>query len=128
MSFLHPALAWAAVGAVALPIVIHLLFRRRRVPVDWAAMEILREAIRRTNRKLRFEQWIVLTLRALTILMAGLAIAVPIFGDAASTVEREKTWVAVIDHGATSALSVGAESELARLREAVSTSIERSRG
>ncbi|MFM1866647.1 MAG: hypothetical protein RL591_55, partial [Planctomycetota bacterium] len=40
----------------------------------------------------------------------------------------EKTWVAVIDHGATSALSVGAESELARLREAVSTSIERSRG
>jgi len=128
MSFLHPALAWAAVGAVALPIVIHLLFRRRRVPVDWAAMEILREAIRRTNRKLRFEQWIVLTLRALTILMAGLAIAVPIFGDAASTVDREKTWVAVIDHGATSALSVGAESELARLREAVSTSIERSRG
>lgn len=127
MSFLHPALAWAAVGAVALPILIHLLFRRRRVPVDWAAMDILREAIRRTNRKLRFEQWIVLTLRALTILAAGLAIAVPLFGDAAASVDREKTWVVVMDHGATSALSAGAESELARLRDEVLASMEKSR-
>ena len=49
MSFLHPAIAWAGVAAVALPIIIHLLFRRRRVSIEWAAMELLREAVRRID-------------------------------------------------------------------------------
>jgi hypothetical protein len=127
MSFLHPALAWAAIGAVALPIVIHLLFRRRRVPVDWAAMELLREAIRRTNRRLRFEQWIVLLLRALAVLAAGLAIAVPILGDAPFESAREKVWIVVVDNGATSALKSGAESELVQLREETLAAIRGSR-
>lgn len=78
MTFAHPALAWAALGAVALPIVIHFLFRRRRVPLDWAAMDLLREAVRRTNRRTKFEQWMLLALRTLAVLAVGLAIAVPI--------------------------------------------------
>ena len=56
MNFLHPGLAFAALASIALPIAIHLLFRRRRVPINWAAMELLREAIRRTNQRLRLEQ------------------------------------------------------------------------
>ena len=36
MGFLHPAIAWAGVASVALPIIIHLLFRRRRVAIEWA--------------------------------------------------------------------------------------------
>ena len=71
MNFLHPGIALAAVGAIALPIIIHLLFRRRRIPVDWAAMELLREAVKRTSRRLRFEQWLVLALRALAVLYAA---------------------------------------------------------
>ena len=45
MTFGSPGLALAAVAAVALPILIHLLFRRRRRPVEWAAMELLRRAL-----------------------------------------------------------------------------------
>ena len=118
MSFLHPAIAWAGLASVALPIVIHLLFRRRRVPVEWAAMELLREAVRRTNRRLRLEQWLVLALRCLTLLAAGLAIAVPVLD--ASTVGGEvRRLVVVVDNGPTSGLRGGAETELARVLDEV---------
>ncbi len=110
MTFAHPALAWTALGAVALPIVIHLLFRRRRVPLEWAAMDLLREAVRRTNRRTKFEQWILLVLRALAVLAAGLAIAVPMASDELGLQDRRTTWMVVVDNGATSQLVTDGES------------------
>ena len=124
MNFLHPGLALAAVAAIALPIVIHLLFRRRRIPLDWAAMEILREAMRRTNRRLRAEQWLVLVLRCLAVLALGLAIAVPVMSSVLMSSTEPRTWMVVIDDGVTSALRTGVNAELARVcddaRQAVS--------
>lgn len=116
MSFLHPAIAAAAVASIALPIVIHLLFRRRRVPIEWAAMELLRAAVKRTNRRLRLEQWIVLALRSLAVLAAGLAVAAPFLGESLSTGLGRSLTVVVVDDGATSGLRVGEESELERIR------------
>ena len=114
MSFLHPAIAWAGVAAVALPIIIHFLFRRRRVPVEWAAMELLREAVRRTNRRMKVEQWIVLALRCLAVLAAGLAIAVPVLDGAGLSGETRRLVMVVVDDGPASGLKTGAESELLR--------------
>jgi len=114
MSFLHPAIAMAGVAAVALPVIIHFLFRRRRVSVEWAAMELLREAVRRTNRRMKLEQWIVLALRCLAVLAAGLAIAVPVLDGPAGASETRSLVVVVVDDGPASGLRVGAESELAR--------------
>lgn len=117
MNFLHPSLAIAAAASIALPIVIHLLFRRRRVPLDWAAMEILREAVRRTNRRLRMEQWIVLALRCLAVLAAGLAIAVPVLDGSMRDRSASRDWFLVIDDGATGALRAGEATEFDRLRD-----------
>ena len=119
MNFLHPGLAFAALASIALPIAIHLLFRRRRVPINWAAMELLREAIRRTNQRLRLEQWLLLALRCVCVLAAGLAIAVPISDRSLFDGQVARTWVVIVDNGATSALMVGAETELDRLRDDV---------
>lgn len=119
MGFLHPAIAWVGVASVALPIIIHLLFRRRRVAIEWAAMELLREAVRRTNRRLRFEQWIVLALRCLALLAAGLAIAVPVLDGGAAAGDVRRLVIVVVDNGPTSALRVGEESELARMVDEV---------
>jgi len=115
MSFLHPAIAMAGVAAVALPIIIHFLFRRRRVSVEWAAMELLREAVRRTNRRMKVEQWIVLALRCLAVLAAGLAVAVPMLDGAVGAPETRHLVLVVVDDGPASGLRVGAESELARV-------------
>jgi len=119
MNFLHPAIAAAGIASVALPIVIHLLFRRRRTPVEWAAMELLREAVKRTNRKLKFEQWIVLALRCLALLAAGLAIAVPMLDPTAIGGHVRRTTIVVVDNGPTSALRTGSERELARIVDEV---------
>jgi hypothetical protein len=117
MNVLHPGIALAGVAAVALPIIIHLLFRRRRIPLDWAAMDLLREAVRRTNRRLKLEQWTVLALRALAVLLAGLGLSVPFVGDAGLLADVSRTWIVVLDDGATSGVRVGSEPELARLKD-----------
>lgn len=119
MSFAHPAIAWAAALSVALPIVIHLLFRRRRMPLDWAAMELLREAVRRTNRRTKLEQWIVLALRCLALLAVGLAIAVPMLDSEMARADARRLVVIVVDNGPTSASRIGSESELVRVIDEV---------
>lgn len=76
LGFLHPALLWALLLA-AVPIVIHLLNRRRFETVPWAAMEYLLAAMKRNRRRLRMEQWIVLLLRVLAVVLLALLVARP---------------------------------------------------
>ena len=47
MSSLNPFTIWATLAAigVAVPIIIHLLYRKNRKETDWAAMELLRRAL-----------------------------------------------------------------------------------
>ena len=85
MTFAAPGLLVAGAMAAALPILIHLLFRRRKRPVPWAAMAILREAIRRTERRRRIERWLLLALRCLLVACVASAVAEPLWrSDSAS--------------------------------------------
>ncbi|MEM7623159.1 MAG: BatA domain-containing protein, partial [Planctomycetota bacterium] len=81
MGFVHPFIFAAGAAAIALPILIHLLFRRRRRPIRFAAMRFLEQAIRKQRRRLQLEQWILLLLRCLVILLIALGLARPLFGD-----------------------------------------------
>src|SRR5260221_13429517 len=72
--FLSPwAALLTAVGAASIPIIIHLLNRKRFRIVPWAAMRFLLAAQKRTVRKLRIEQWLLLAIRTLLILLLILA-------------------------------------------------------
>lgn len=68
---------WAAAatlaGAASIPIIIHLLHRKRYRVVDWAAMRFLLAAQKRAARKLRIEQWLLLALRTLLVVLLILA-------------------------------------------------------
>ncbi len=75
--FLTPGLALAGAALVAVPIVIHLLNRRRFKMVHWAAMEFVLRAVRQNRRRMRFESWLLLALRCLVIGLAGAALARP---------------------------------------------------
>jgi Mg-chelatase subunit ChlD len=68
------ALAVAA-GAVSIPIIIHLLNRRRFRVVVWAAMQFLLNAQKQNTRKIRLEQLILLAMRILILLLIVLAMA-----------------------------------------------------
>ncbi|MBA4186462.1 MAG: hypothetical protein C0467_00445 [Planctomycetaceae bacterium] len=75
--------AGAATAAVGLPVLIHLLFRKRYQIVPWAAMRFLVLAERRHRR--RIDQWLLLALRALALLL-------PLIAMVAATKWAEPLW------------------------------------
>lgn len=76
--FLTPWFAGAGAILVSVPIIIHLLNRRRFKTVTWAAMEFLLRAMRKNRRRLKFEQWLILATRCLLVALLGLALARPL--------------------------------------------------
>lgn len=77
-AFMTPALAIAGAALVAIPILIHLLNRRRYKTVQWAAMTFVLAALRRNRKRMRFESWLLLAMRCLVIGLAGIALARPL--------------------------------------------------
>src|SRR3954466_3688485 len=56
-------------GAASIPVIIHLLNRRRYRIVDWAAMRFLLAARRQNVRRLRLEQLLLLAVRTLLVVL-----------------------------------------------------------
>lgn len=77
--FVTPLLFWSGLIAVSLPIIIHLLNRRRFRRVDWAAMDFLLQAQKINRRRVKLEDFILLLLRCLIMLFVGLLLARPFF-------------------------------------------------
>ena len=68
-------LGWLA--AAAAPLLIHLWSRHRFRESPWAAMQFLLAAMRKNARRLRLQQWLLLAVRTLIILLVVLAVAEP---------------------------------------------------
>ena len=62
-------------GAASLPIIIHLLNRKRFRIVSWAAMRFLLAAQKKNTRRLRLEQLLLLAIRTLIVILLVLAMA-----------------------------------------------------
>ena len=77
MPFVHPGLAGAAILTGLIPVLIHLINRRRYRRVPWAAMSFLLAANRRSSRRMRLEQWLLMAARVALIVLLGLAVARP---------------------------------------------------
>ena len=76
MTFLNGFLAtFAALGAI--PVIIHLLNRRRFKVVSWAAMEFLLATIKKNYRRLQLRDIILMCLRAAALVFLALALARP---------------------------------------------------
>src|SRR5258706_11519662 len=75
MGFLNLAMLIGLAG-VAIPIIIHLLNRRRYDVVDWGAMQFL-QISETTRRRLLIEEILLMALRMLLIAIMVLAMAAP---------------------------------------------------
>ena len=127
MTFAAPGLLAAGVIAAALPILIHLLFRRRKRPVPWAAMAILREAIRRTERRRRIERWVLLALRCLLVACVGAAVAEPLWRSAdpgGAGARGSVDAVIVLDDGVAQQCSTGGQTGLSRSQAAAMSIVD----
>lgn len=78
LSFLNPAFLGAlALGGI--PILIHLIRKRKIRIIPWAAWDFLQQAKRRNRRRLRIEQIILLLIRILIVCLAVGALARPLY-------------------------------------------------
>ncbi len=77
--FVHPEYVIGAALA-AVPLLIHLLNRQRFKPMSWAAMRFVEAAYRKTRRRARLENLLLLLLRMAVIALLALAISRPFVG------------------------------------------------
>lgn len=117
MIFINPILVSVGIACVAIPIVIHILMRRRRRPVAWGAMKFLMEAYRQQRRRTRLEQLLLLASRCLLVALIALALGKPVLGAlAGSGSSGPRTLYLVIDDSLSS-----------RARSAGGSGLDRSR-
>ena len=98
LGFLHPAFLFGTALA-AVPIVIHLINRRRARTVQFAAIALVLRSQQRNARKLRLRRLLLLLLRTLLCLVVPLALARPFLapkGQVAQAATHGPTAVAVV--------------------------------
>ena len=80
-----PIMLWGLLG-ISIPVIIHLLSRRRSVTIDWGAMQFL-DIGRRARRKLQITELLLMAGRMLILAIVALALARPLLepkGDSAA--------------------------------------------
>ncbi len=78
--FIHPALAWGSLLA-SVPLLIHLLNRQRHKPIQWAAMQFVLAAYKKTRRRAQLENLILLLLRMAAVALLAFAVSRPFTGE-----------------------------------------------
>lgn len=120
VGFVSPALL-GALALVALPVLIHLLSRRRFELIEWGAMRFLLQAERENRRRVRFEQWLLVLLRCTAMLLLVLLVARPFVspGLAASLLggRDQLGRIIVIDDSASLRFKSGAASDFDTARD-----------
>lgn len=77
MTFLNTILL-AGAAAFMIPLIIHLLNKRRVKVVRWGAMHLLHEVLKQKKRRLQIEQWLLLMTRIAIPIVLALCLARPV--------------------------------------------------
>lgn len=116
MNFLQPWILWG-LPLIAVPVVIHLMHKRRHKVVEWGAMMFLLDGAKLSRGRQRLREILLLAMRTLAVLGLLLGVGRPIAGGWVGRVggEAVDTIVVVVDRSASMAEHVeGApESKLA---------------
>ena len=117
MNFLNQPLLWG-LTAVSLPVLIHLLNRRRFRKVPWAAMRFLKISVDQNQRRMKLEDWILLLVRCAMIALLAALMARPVM-EGLSGVPGSKVAAAIIvDNSASMGTREDEFTRLSRAREA----------
>jgi len=107
----------AGAALALVPLIIHILNRRRHKPMPWAAMRFVQAAHKRTRRRVRMENWLLLFLRMAAIALLALAIARPFTGEKsplAGITETRRDLVVILDGSASTLWREGVETTFER--------------
>ncbi len=125
MSFLNPIML-AGLAAVSVPIIIHLLNRRKFQKVMWAAMRFLKISVEQNQRRMRIEDMILLALRCLLLMLLALALARPaILSNSTDVFGQSKvTGVIILDNSQSMGVSDGAMTRFDKARQAAEQALD----
>lgn len=116
---LYPMLFAAGAAAATVPIIIHLLNRRRVRPLRWAAMSWLLAALKKHQKRLKMENWLILALRVAALLLLGLGLSHVVLSDSAllALSKPKRSVILLLDTSFSTAARDGARSVSDRIRE-----------
>ena len=117
LTFLQPAFLLAGLAA-GVPILIHLINRHRALVHRFPALRFLLMADRRTARKFRLYQLLLLALRVLAILLLALLLSQPRWGGEASAAlaQPAQATVVLVDNSLSMQFRDGQETRLERAK------------
>ncbi len=126
-TFLNP-LMLAALATAAVPIIIHLIHRRKPKPRPFAAIELLLKSVQRVEKRWRLKRFLLLAMRVLILCAFALAAARPLFGEIAAEITgpRSAERVAIVVDASLSmrATPGGGDSAFVRAKARARTLIE----
>jgi hypothetical protein len=100
LTFLNPAFLWGGLAA-SIPVIIHLINRRRARVVQFPTVKFVLRSERRVARKYRVKQWLLLALRTLILFLLTTALAEPVLqpniGDVAE-INQARAVVVILDN------------------------------
>ena len=125
MAFLNPIMLFG-LTAVSVPIIIHLLNRRRFQKVVWAAMRFLKLSVEQNQRRMQIEDLILLALRCLLLALLALALARPALMSNSKDVfgQSKVTGVILLDNSYSMGVSDGTRTRFDKAREAALQAID----
>jgi hypothetical protein len=93
--FLNPLLLWG-LGLASVPVIIHLLRKRRVRVAPWAAMDFLYDALRQNRRRLQLRDVVLMLIRTAAVVCLALALARPTLARRTSLLGAQATTAAVL--------------------------------
>ena len=125
-SFLtNPIMLLAGSLAVLSPIIIHLLNKRRFKIVDWAAMDFLFDADKKNRRRVRLENFILLLLRCLAMLLLGLLLAKPFLPSGTFGQSQQYQRVIVLDDSLSQRIKIGSQTAFGKSLDQIKQLLQR---
>ncbi|MBI3879329.1 MAG: BatA domain-containing protein [Verrucomicrobia bacterium] len=95
MTFLN-AILLGGLGAASIPLIIHLLHRRRLRIVKWGAMHLLEDVLKKHQRRFRLEELLLLLLRCAIPAVLAFCLARPVLTGAGGMFGAAKSSLAVL--------------------------------
>jgi len=125
MSFLN-AIMLGGLAAVSVPIIIHLLNRRKFQKVVWAAMRFVKTSVERNQRRMRVEDMILLTLRCLLLALLAIALARPAFKSSGIDLlgQSKVTAAIILDNSASMGMSDGTATRFEKAKKAAEQALD----
>lgn len=125
MSFLNPLLLGGLV-AIGIPILIHLLNRRRFRRVVWAAMRFLQTSIEKNQKRMQIEDLILLVLRCMIVALIALALARPAWREAVSGYfsSEKSVGVLLLDNSLSMGTSDGTSTRFEKAKKAAEQALD----